>query len=28
VNKKVNSHPREVAFKMFPQEMGSPAARN
>ena len=29
VNKKVSSHPRDVAFKMFPQEMGpSPAARN
>jgi hypothetical protein len=29
VNKKVSSHPWDVAFKMFPQEMGpSPAARN
>lgn len=29
VNKKTSSHPRDVAFKMFPQDMGpSPAARN
>jgi hypothetical protein len=29
VNKKVSSHPRDVVFKMFPQDMGpSPAARN
>ena len=29
VNKKMSSHPRDVAFKMFPQDMGpAPAARN
>ena len=29
VNKKMSSHPRDVAFKMFPQDMGpAPSARN